>query len=77
MSQSPVPPVPGPPRPAPPASSEPGSTRAPSADVVEVLDTLEQLDTMPVGDHVAVFEQAHASLRRALDEAGAGRPAGA
>lgn len=66
MTQSAHPPVPGPPRPAPSAGP---------VDVEEVLGTLEQLDALPVGDHVAVFEQAHASLRRALDEAGSGQPA--
>ena len=34
-----------------------------------VLASLEGLEDMPVHDHVAVFESAHDSLRRALDEA--------
>lgn len=28
---------------------------------------LDGLETLPVAEHVAVFEQAHAELRRALD----------
>ncbi|MCW2817983.1 MAG: hypothetical protein JWR42_770 [Marmoricola sp.] len=63
MSQSPVRPVPGPSQPSPPV------------DVDQVLRSLDGLEDLPVGDHVAVFEQAHGALRRALDEAGAGQPA--
>lgn len=47
---------------------------APAADpstgveeVDAVLTALERLDDLPVADHVAVFEQAHAALRQALD----------
>lgn len=37
------------------------------SDVAEVLAAIEGLDAQPVADHVAVFEQAHERLRRALD----------
>jgi hypothetical protein len=47
---------------------EPGATGNPRVDaVVESLSTLDQL---PVAEHVAVFEQAHESLRRTLAGAG-------
>ena len=76
MSQSPVPPLPGPPRPAQDVSPRTGSSQArssqPSGDVAQVLASLEQLEELPVADHVAFFEQAHVTLRQALDEAGAG-----
>ena len=39
------------------------------AEVDEVLASLEQLDGLPVEEHVTVFEQAHDTLRRALDGA--------
>ncbi|MEO5654111.1 MAG: hypothetical protein ABIN79_03070 [Marmoricola sp.] len=39
-----------------------------------VVDSLAGLDERPVGEHVAVFEQAHDSLRRALNEAGTATP---
>ena len=42
------------------------------ADVDAVVASLRGLDDLPVAEHVAVFEQAHESLRRAL--AGAGEP---
>jgi hypothetical protein len=35
-----------------------------------VLASLAGLEDAPVHEHVAVFESAHESLRRALDEAG-------
>ncbi len=41
-----------------------------SVDVDAVIDSLDGLDGTPVVAHVAVFEQAHESLRRALAEAG-------
>jgi hypothetical protein len=48
--------------------TEPGATGNPRVDaVVESLSTLDQL---PVAEHVAVFEQAHESLRRTLAGAG-------
>lgn len=37
------------------------------AEVDAVLASLDGLDDTPVADHVAVFEQAHERLRRALD----------
>jgi hypothetical protein len=40
-------------------------------DVDAVVGSLTALDDLPVADHVAVFEQAHASLRRTLAGAGA------
>ena len=39
-----------------------------------VVASMNGLDDLPVADHVAVFEQAHETLRRTL--AGAGRDAG-
>lgn len=56
-----------------PASSSEGSpasgdTGHPAVD--EVLRTIERLDERPVEEHVAVFEQAHETLRRTLDDAG-------
>ncbi len=36
------------------------------AAVDEVLESLESLGDRPVTEHVAVFEQAHEQLRRAL-----------
>ena len=40
------------------------------AGVDAVVASLDALDDAPVADHVAVFEQAHDSLRRALSDAG-------
>lgn len=40
------------------------------AGVDAVVASLDALDDTPVADHVAVFEQAHDSLRRALSDAG-------
>ena len=45
--------------------SEPGATGVTAVD--DVLAAVEALDGRPVEDHVAVFEQAHERLRRALD----------
>lgn len=51
---------------------EPGveiaGTGDPSVDAV--VGTLRGLDDLPVEEHVAVFEQAHESLRRVLAGAG-------
>ncbi len=47
------------------------------ADVDAVIASLAGLDQASVSDHVAVFEQAHESLRRALSHAGDGAPTGA
>ena len=41
-----------------------------NADVDRVVGCLNGLDDLPVADHVAVFEQAHESLRRTLSGAG-------
>ncbi len=41
------------------------------AEVAAVLAAVEGLHDRPLGEHVAVFEQAHESLRRVL--AGGGR----
>jgi hypothetical protein len=38
--------------------------------VDSVLDSLRELEQMPVSDHVAVFEAAHDRLRGALADAG-------
>jgi hypothetical protein len=45
--------------------SETGSTGVSAVD--DVLATVRALDGRPVEEHVAVFEQAHERLRRALD----------
>jgi len=39
------------------------------AGVDTVVETVEALDERPVEEHVAVFEEAHDQLRRALDAA--------
>ena len=44
-------------------------------DVDAVVASLAQLDELPVAEHVAVFEQAHDSLRRTLAGAGHDGPA--
>lgn len=44
-------------------------------DVDAVIASLTGLDDLPVAEHVAVFEQAHESLRRTLAGAGQGQPA--
>jgi hypothetical protein len=46
-----------------------------NADVDRVVGSLDGLDDLPVADHVAVFEQAHESLRRTLSGAGQASPA--
>jgi len=46
----------------------PAATGHPAVD--EVLRSLEDLEGRPVDEHVAVFEQAHERLRRALSGAG-------
>ena len=40
-----------------------------------VVSSLDGLDDLPVEEHVAVFEQAHESLRRTLSGAGQTSPA--
>ena len=44
-------------------------------DVDAVVGSLTALDDLPVVEHVAVFEQAHESLRRTLAGAGQDSPA--
>ena len=39
------------------------------ASVDSVVRAVDGLDGRPVDEHVAVFEQAHEQLRRALDDA--------
>jgi hypothetical protein len=51
-----------------PVRPEVPSTGHPAVDAV--LASLAALEDAPVHEHVAVFESAHESLRRALDEAG-------
>ena len=46
-----------------------------NADVDAVVSSLGALDGLPVAEHVAVFEQAHESLRRTLAGAGQDAPA--
>jgi hypothetical protein len=46
-----------------------------NADVDAVVGSLMALDGLPVAEHVAVFEQAHESLRRTLAGAGQDAPA--
>jgi hypothetical protein len=53
---------------APAPAVEPQGTG--SVDVDSVIASLDILDDTPVAAHVAVFEQAHESLRRALADAG-------
>ena len=50
---------------------ETGTTGDETVDAV--VASLRGLDDLPVAEHVAVFEQAHESLRRVLS--GAGEPA--
>jgi hypothetical protein len=59
------------PEPVAPAFTESNETG--DADVDAVVSSLNGLDDLPVADHVAVFEQAHESLRRTLAGAGAGQ----
>ena len=72
----PAAPVPGP-RPSPAAAvaadavdDGAGGHRGVDAAVASTAD----LDDRPVAEHVAVFEQAPATLRAALDEVGGGSP---
>ena len=46
-----------------------------NAAVDAVVGSLAALDGLPVAEHVAVFEQAHESLRRTLAGAGQDSPA--
>jgi hypothetical protein len=56
----------------PPLSTAPPTTGHPAVD--EVLRSLDALAGQPVDEHVAAFEEAHASLRRALSDAGDDTP---
>jgi hypothetical protein len=49
-------------------SAAPVSTGHPAVD--EVLRSLDDLESRPVDEHVAAFEEAHDRLRRALSSAG-------
>jgi hypothetical protein len=51
-----------------PEQPAPVATGHPAVD--EVLRSLDALDGRPVDEHVAAFEEAHESLRRALSDAG-------
>ncbi|PUA79219.1 hypothetical protein [Nocardioides currus] len=54
--------------PAHPAAEEPADVPTTGvAAVDEVLAAVARLEGRPVEEHVAVFEQAHERLRRALD----------
>ena len=46
-----------------------------NVEVDAVVGSLTALDDLPVAEHVAVFEQAHESLRRTLAGAGQDSPA--
>jgi hypothetical protein len=48
----------------------PARTATGHPEVDEAIDTLDALDGLPVADHAAVFEAAHARLRHALTDAG-------
>ncbi len=48
-----------------PAPAAPAATGIASVD--SVLDLVAGLDERPLGEHSAVFEAAHAELRRTLD----------
>jgi hypothetical protein len=50
------------------SSTEVEHTGNPVVD--SVLDSLRELDNLPVSEHVAVFEAAHERLRGALSDAG-------
>lgn len=39
-----------------------------SSAVSDVIASVQGLDAIPVEEHVAVYEQAHERLRRALDQ---------
>jgi hypothetical protein len=54
----------------PEASQEGDPVRTGVADVDAVLESVEGLEGRPLEEHVAVFEDAHGRLRRALDDPG-------
>jgi hypothetical protein len=47
------------------ARSEPAGTGVPGVDAV--LSEIERLGDLPLAEHLAAYERAHESLRRALD----------
>jgi hypothetical protein len=49
----------------PPATGEPTSTGVPAVD--QVLRDVEDLDEVPLEEHLGRFERAHETLRTALD----------
>lgn len=51
--------------PVPAPVSTPGPTGIDAVD--RVLDLVAGLDSRPLAEHAAVFEEAHADLRRTLD----------
>lgn len=56
-----------------PADGTITGTGLPQVDAV--LESLTTLADLPVDEHVAVFEAAHAGLRATLSDAGSGQPA--
>ena len=52
------------------SSSQATSERTGNPVVDSVLDSLRDLENLPVSEHVAVFEAAHDRLRSALSDAG-------
>ncbi len=60
--------------------SEQSETSAPEptgdSRVDDVVGSLDRLDDLPVGEHVAVFESAHDALRGALTDADPGDTSG-
>ncbi|MBI9116275.1 hypothetical protein [Sanguibacter suaedae] len=53
------------------ARPTPDAAPAPAAPVAEAVEELGRLADLPVGEHVAVFEAVHDSLRARLDDTGA------
>ena len=49
----------------PPSADEPTATGVPAVD--QVLSDVDQLDELPLEEHLPTFERAHDSLRAALD----------
>jgi hypothetical protein len=65
MTEDPDLPTPDEPPATPP---EPERVRTGVSRVDEVIAAVEELEERPLEEHVAVFETAHAELRRALDD---------
>jgi len=57
-------------RPDEPGPAEPTGQQTGEPTVDAVLASLQRLDELPVAEHVAVYESAHAGLREALNRAG-------